>query len=297
MSASPPDPFESFCALILTNRRSEHVHTYSTLRRNGYTGPIVLVVDDEDPSVEDYRARFGDDAVQVFDKRAIAARFDEGDNFEDRRSIFYARNASFDIAEALGYRYFIQLDDDYTGFGFRFRADGTYGTGVVHNLDGLLRAVLAFFIATPALSSVALAQGGDFIGGGANRTTAASICTLRKAMNSFVCDTRRRFEFLGRVNEDVNTYSASQRSGRALFLTLNAASITQLTTQANAGGLTEMYRDSGTYVKSFYSVLYAPSAVQIAMMGNINRRLHHHVRWDAVAPLILSERHRRASAP
>lgn len=41
----------------------------------------------------------------------------------------------------------------------------------------------------------------------------------------------------------------------------------QMQTQKNAGGMTETYLESGTYLKSFYSVMYAPSCVKLNTMG------------------------------
>ena len=49
-----------------------------------------------------------------------------------------------------------------------------------------------------------IAQGGDFIGGAKSLNFRKGI--LRKAMNTFICDTERPFTFVGRINEDVNTY-------------------------------------------------------------------------------------------
>ena len=80
----------SFVALILTHGRPDNVITYSALRKHGYTGPIIIVVDNEDATLEEYKKKFPD--VYVFDKKAVAAQIDEGDNFQDRRAIIYARN-------------------------------------------------------------------------------------------------------------------------------------------------------------------------------------------------------------
>lgn len=114
---------DDFCAFILTHGRPDKVLTYRTLRRAGYTGKIFIVVDDEDKTRHQYMAEFGEQ-VLVFSKADIASRFDEADNFCDRRSIFYARNACFDLAKLVGCKYFIQLDDDYHEF--QFRVDRNY---------------------------------------------------------------------------------------------------------------------------------------------------------------------------
>jgi hypothetical protein len=77
-----------------------------------------------------------------------------------------------------------------------------------------------------------------------------------------------------------------------LFFTVMTPKVVQMTTQKNPGGLTEFYLDVGTYVKSFYSVMYAPSCVEISMMGDPrggNYRIHHKINWHKTAPKILRE--------
>lgn len=283
-----------FIALILTHGRPDRVHTYYALRKAGYTGRILIVIDNEDKTANEYRSRYGEDVV-MFDKAAIAQTFDEGDNFQDRRAIIYARNASFQIAKDHGYRYFVQLDDDYTGFYYRFDQDGFYGHVTTPSLDWLFSAMADYLTATP-FASIAISQGGDHIGGGESKK---AISTKRKAMNSFVCDTEKPFQFVGRINEDVNTYTCKQRTGLP-FLTIMAAQLNQKTTQSNAGGMTDLYLDSGTYVKTFYSVMYAPSCVKVSNLSDPKNghaghaRIHHQINWNNAAPLILSEHHKKA---
>jgi len=280
-----------FAAFILTHGRPEKVHTLAALRKHGYTGRVFIVVDDGDATREQYLEKFGAASVLVFSKAEIAATFDEGDNFRDRRSIVYARNACFSLARSVGARYFIQLDDDYTDFRFKVDpAGGFVDRAPIRDLDAVFAALLEFYKRTPALS-VAMAQGGDFIGGRAG-SFADGWGLRRKCMNTFVCSIDRPFSFVGRINEDVNTYTETARRG-GLFLTVPAVAIQQKQTQKTAGGMTELYLDAGTYVKSFYSVMYAPSCVRIAAMGSKHRRIHHRVDWGAAVPMILDERTRK----
>jgi hypothetical protein len=285
-----------FCAFILTHGRPDRVHTFDTLKRAGYTGKVFIVIDDEDKTEAEYRKRFGDKVIQ-FCKADIAARFDEGDNFNDRRSIFYARNACWDLAKRVGCKYFIQLDDDYTHFGTRFGSGGKIFTSrVCRSLDMVFDAALEFFKATQ-FATIAFAQGGDYIGGPAS----GGIKIKRKAMNTFICSVDRQFKFAGRVNEDVNTYTTEGRRG-VLFGTMTHYYIVQLTTQKNAGGMADMYLDSGTYQKSFYSVMMSPSCVKIGTMGdgcrwkNPHYRIHHKINWHNTAPKILNEEWKKPNA-
>lgn len=276
---------KDFAVFILTNGRPDNVLTYDTLRKSGYTGRIFLLVDNLDKTNTDYLRRYGEEVV-VFDKKKAAKTFDTGDNFEDMRAIAYARNASFGVAKDLGVKYFVQLDDDYHSFQYRFDSKFRYRPKTLKNLDSVFKALLRFYIDS-GVTSVAMAQGGDFIGGEDSKM-AERIRLTRKCMNSFICSTDRPFKFIGRINEDVNTYTRAASTG-ALFFTVNQVNLNQVGTQSNPGGMTEMYLDSGTYIKSFYSVIYSPSSVRIRIMNAKNARLHHSVAWANTTPLILRE--------
>lgn len=278
-----------FCAFILTHGRPNNVITYETIRNAGYTGKIYIVVDDEDLTREEYVARFGAD-VLTFSKSEIAKTFDEGDNFTDRRAIVYARNACFELARKLGYTYFIELDDDYTTLYYKIGARGQYINryNVRKNLDAIFDILLDYYKSIPALS-IAIAQGGDFLGG-----EHGNGCSNRKCMNTFICSTERPFSFFGRLNEDVNVYTNLARRG-GLFITVTCLAIDQKRSQSNAGGMTDLYLDSGTYVKSFYSVMFSPSCVKIADMLSHHRRLHHKVKWAHTAPVIVDEKYRKTA--
>ena len=119
---------DDFCIFILTHGRPDRVHTYRTLAESGYTGKVFIVIDDEDKTADQYRERYGDIVLQ-FAKSEVAKTFDEADNFNDRRTIVYARNACFALAEQVGCRRFAQYDDDYTNFEFTAneRLDWAYG--------------------------------------------------------------------------------------------------------------------------------------------------------------------------
>jgi hypothetical protein len=265
-----------FAAFILTHGRPDNVVTFDKLRASGYTGPVYFIVDNEDATVDRYRERFGAESVIVFDKKAMADRIDEGNNFDNRRSSVHARNASFDIAESLGLTHFVQLDDDYYFFGYR----GDCGAKTIRNLDAAFKATCDF-LDTSGAASVAWSQGGDHIGG------FSGVRLRRKAMNSFFCRTDRRFGFVSSINEDVNTYLVGGVQG-LLFFTFTGLQLDQKDTQSQGGGMTDVYRQ-GTYAKSFTSVLYCPSSVKVAMMSTKHERLHHLIDWGATVPRIVPE--------
>lgn len=278
-----------FAAFILTHGRPGNVKTTATLQKYGYTGRTYLIVDNEDETAGEYCDRFGADRVIQFDKRAIAAVCDTADTQPGRLAVIYARNACFGIARDLGLDYFLELDDDYQDF--KYRAMGEPAV-MMRNLDGVIQAMLDFLDDTGAIT-VAMSQGGDHLGGvGFDGNIKKGL--LRKAMNTFFCQTARSFTFVGLVNEDVNTY-VLQGSRGDLFLTVMGLHVEQVSTQQSAGGLTPIYLELGTYVKSFYTVMMCPSCVKVRTMGRTDRRLHHSVSWDHAVPKILSPRYRKAT--
>lgn len=277
-----------FGVLIPTHGRPNRVLTIHSLRRCGYTGRITLVLDNEDKTVDEYHRRFDD--VVVFDKRAMADVIDAGDNFDNLRGVVFARNASFDIARSIGVRFFMVLDDDYSKFNHKRKPDNTYWDCGIKDLDGVFTAMLEYFESVPRLLSLAMAQGGDFMGGerGSNWRK-----PRRKCMNSFLCSVDRPFQFYGRINEDTTTYVILGSRG-GLFLTTMQVGLQQMLTQQNPGGMTGLYLEHGTYVKSFYTVMYHPSSVKIDLYPTENSRLHHSVIWRNTVPVILDGRWQKA---
>ena len=278
-----------FCIFILSHGRPDKIHTLKTLQKGKYTGDYFIIIDDEDSTSDLYYEKYGDKVIQ-FNKLKISKTFDTCDNFNNRKTIVYARNACFEIAKKLGYKYFMQLDDDYTRLSYRVNKKGEFKETNIKNLDKLFYILLDFYKST-RIDCLAFAQGGDFIGGKEN-DLAKNIKTKRKAMNTLLCSTDREFKFIGRINEDVNTYVRLGSLGK-LFLTISFISINQKTTQTNSGGMTDVYLDSGTYLKSFYTVMLSPASVKLMLMGNKNLRIHHKINWNRTVPCLIDEKYKK----
>lgn len=288
---------KDFAVFILTHGRPDAVLTWDTMLKYKYSGPMYLLIDNEDKKAEQYYKKFGRDKVIMFDKKAVAKTFDEFDNFEDRRAIVYARNIVFKIAKDMGFKHFIQLDDDYTNFSWRINYDPEDETKelkhpkivrqILYSMDGIFDAFLDYYKSID-VASIAMSQGGDWFGGGSNFNKPPK----RKAMNTFFCSTEKPFQFAGRINEDVNTYTWLQSQGK-VFFTIPFVQMNQKQTQSNKGGMTDIYVDGGTYVKSFYTVICSPNCCSINLMGRTNRRLHHNINWKVAIPMIIDEKHKK----
>lgn len=279
-----------FAIFILTHGRADKVITAATLEKCGNTNKVYYIIDNEDKQADQYRKNFGEENVIMFDKLQKSKEFDTMDlPSRDRRAIVYARNACFDIAKDLGLTYFLELDDDYTEFRNRYWTGEKLTSVYVKDLDSIIDEMIEFLDTTNAIT-VAFAQTGDFIGGAEAKIYREKL--TRKAMNSFFCRTDKKFDFIGRINEDVNTYVSLGSRGNLLF-TVSDIALNQLDSQTNNGGMTDLYLLSGTYVKSFFTVVANPSSVKISEMGCGHRRIHHLVDWEHAVPKIISDKFRK----
>lgn len=279
----------NFAIFILSHGRAKNVITIDTLRKAKYSGRIFLICDNEDDQLDDYRKIKGVEDVLVFDKEEQMKYNDTMDNFKSHKIVLYARNTCFDYAKKLGLDYFLELDDDYNTFQFRYLEGTTLKHAVISNIDVLFNYFLDY-LENSSFNCICFAQGGDLIGG-ANGAFLKGF--KRKAMNAFFCKTDRPFKFLGSINEDTNMYTLGGIRGE-LYLTIMNTCLEQGTTQANAGGLTDQYLEYGTYVKSFYTVICAPSCTIVQPMGAVHKRLHHKINWDKCTPCIINEKYRKA---
>lgn len=286
-----------FVVFIITHKRANNVLTYETLRKNNYTGEIYLIIDNLDTQRAEYINKFGEKYIIIFNKQEIANTTDQGDNFNDLRTTTHARNACYDIAKNLGYTYFLVLDDDYSGFRYRFINERWLTNSIaingygVKNLDLLFNVYLNFYKSIN-VKCIAMAQGGDYIGGEGSGMISNYLNLSRKCMNSWFCSTERPVKFISRLNEDVNTYLLYGSKGD-LFLTIPFCGLEQAQTQKNKGGMTETYLINGTYHKSFFTVMYCPSFVKLALMGVTKQRLHYTVSWENAVPRIINEKYKK----
>ena len=296
--SNPSERIEDFCVFILSFGRSDRVITYNTLFKESkkFSQEVYIVCSDDDSDLPNYIEKFGDKVV-VFNKDTLRKYIETGDNFDKMSVILYARNICWAIANKLGYRYFVEFDDDYSRFSQRFVEHTVEGDflrqRIMYNIDFLCKIHLDLLKLTHC-RTIAFSQNGDYIGGAGNGDHARG--WKRKVMNSFFCDTEKPFLFAGSINEDVNYYSYSGRVG-VLNYSMYGYSLNQGQTQSNAGGMTEQYVDSGTYVKSFYSIMFSPSCVKISVMGNPGKekRIHHRVIGENCYVKVLDEKYKYES--
>ena len=224
---------DDFGVLIVSHGRASNVKTVHTLvNKCNYTGKWYIVLDNEDSSIQEYINNYGQEHIIVFDKLAKAKECDTCDiPSRPRNVVLFARNACVDIARKLGLRFFLELDDDYTEFRSRQWDGDKLSSIYVKDFDSICNEVLEFLQVSKA-DCVAFSQTGDFIGGRESKVYRERL--TRKAMNAFFCTLDRPFDFVGRMNDDVNTYCLLGSQGK-LFFTIADIALNQPDTQTSGG--------------------------------------------------------------
>lgn len=190
---------DKFGVFILSHGRADRVYTYTTLRRQGYTGDIKILCDNEDDTIGDYRAVYADD-VLVFDKEQWRLKTDVMDTFQRRDVVVFARNAVFQVAKECGYKYICVLDDDYKSFEYRYIEDDKLKVWKTKRLDDVFKAAVQFLI-TSGAKCYAFAQAGDMIGGAKSNRFRERV--MRKIMNTYFFDVDNPVIFSGTLDEDM----------------------------------------------------------------------------------------------
>lgn len=273
---------KSFAVFILSHGRANNVLTYKTLKSIGYKGDIYIICDDLDPELDLYKKKFP--KVIVFDKQAAALECDACDNTGKLDSVLFARNQCHRIAKELGLQYFLELDDDYIHFKYRYIKNGMLKDYVLKDkIEDIFDIYLDFLDASGA-TVIAMPQTGELQGG---CHYFYRIAFKRKAMNTFFCRTDKPFKFVGRLNDDVNMYLTLNKFGEKVFQ-VGPCVLDQKRTQEQSGGLTDMYLESGTYWKSMVSVMICPSAVRAVYQTALGR-IHHRINYNRICPKLIRE--------
>jgi len=273
------------CAIfILTHKRPEQQITIATLKKAGYTGDLYLLCDTQDPTLKQYKKLYGD-SVKTFDKKAYVNKFDLMTNDVKFNAVVYARNAVYDVAKKMGLDYIVVMDDDYSVFYLSVDQTGFYKRTKVTDMDRLITAHLKF-LETANLDVLAFAQGGDFVGGWNGNINKNNFRPLRKAMNVFFLKVSNPIQFNGTINED-STMGVQVAQAGGVVITNCLVQLEQTTTQKAVGGLTDIYKDAGTYQKSFYTLIASPSSTRVMYQRAVGR-VHHLIQGDYAYPRIIS---------
>lgn len=255
--------------------------THDMLRLQGYTGKIIVVIDDEDDQRPEYESRF--EHVEVFCKEAEFQKAD-GVILGKQKGILYARNACYDIAKKLGVRFFAEVDDDFSALYVRYESEGKSKSYKVENLDLLFNAALQLFDDKRVVATSVLSQG-NYIGG--IESNGLKKC-IRICTSMFFLVTDRRVDFISSMNEDICTCLHYGQTGD-LFFGMNGTMYVSepIANNSMGNGMTDFYKKLGPFARSFIPVIVRPDCIDVTMF---NDDFKAGVSWTNAVPKIMNKR-------
>ena len=247
----------NYAVFICTHGRAYTQTTWKVLRECGYTGHIVLVTDNEDDNkaYQDFIENEHDEFLyhHIFDKSVSIRCEDSGTNNPIRNTHLYAWNACEDCAIEWHYDYAIIVDDDLTGFRYRYEEDGHLKSQTItKNMDKLFEAYIDY-MENSNISALSVADARNYIGGKAKYGRNMNTLVFRKV--------RDRIEWKSEMYEEMVTSLLAQQTGKFIFQPTFFQYETKTMAKDVKGGMEEIYNSKSIFNRSAYAVMYHPSCV------------------------------------
>lgn len=245
-----------YAVFICTHGRPYTQTTWKVLRECGYTGDIIMMIDDEDNDGVGYLdVAHQDDRLwlHIFSKKLYIMANDSGTDKPIRNTHLYAWNACENIARKDGYDYVIIVDDDLTGFRYRYEEDGHLKSQTItKNMDKLFEAYLEYMDKSN-ISALSVADARNYIGGKSKDGRNMNTLVFRKV--------RDRIEWKSEMYEEMITSLLAQQTGKFIFQPTFFQYETKTMAKDVKGGMEEIYNSKTIFNRSAYVVMYHPSCV------------------------------------
>ena len=269
--------------IYIISKGRPQCRTAKTLTKINYPGEWFIVCGNNDETLEQYLANWGEDHVKVFDWYDEVKRTDTMDNFgfdSMPSGACPVRNATAEISRRRCERRHWQFDDDYTGFqvfddktGKRPHCDGK-------RLAECMEAI-AEFADRCGLSNC------GFPPSTIETCKDGALGLARRVFNAHNLPSGGELfvPWHARLNDDLINAINVWRTGH-IELSVKCLAMNMPPTQSVGGGLTDIYRDEGTVRKTAYAVMAAPGQVKLVDRFG---RYHHSADWKRIVPKIVSD--------
>lgn len=274
---------EDFAVFICTHGRPHNQRTLEYLLSHGYTGKWYLVVDDLDPTIDDYPYK---DNVIIFHKYPFVEMTDTCiSTFNPQLSaVLYARNAVEHIANELNLNYFVVMDDDIVGLRVRLFENGSLKSYRINqSLDQVFMAYVKYMENTP-IDCLSFGCSNVFIGG--DKFMWANFTQRRACHNIFIRSTKRDLKWSCVMNED---YATALRLGNIGKIFLTPPLVQQENTPNNSdvitndGGMAKFYATTNSFVRAFYPAVLRPDVVRPRLYkGKFVIGINRNSAWPAI---------------
>lgn len=216
----------------------------------------------------------------MFNKQDYINTTDTCTNKTIRKVAVYARNACYDLARAIGKRFFFVVDDDLKFIQSK-RQEGRKLKGKKIGKDHVFRVLDAYveWQAKSGFSAVGFAGVGEFLGGTASQIIKRGVARILQ--NFYCCDAEQRIDFKSVFCEDITTAVLSCNRGKMVV----SPSVVMAAFNVGKGTSIADYDGQG-YEYNFSCVMLAPASYKVTCnKGRFSNKL-----MSNYFPMILSGR-------
>lgn len=250
-----------FAIYVMSHERSNDMATVKSLRKSGFTGEIIVVIDDLDSEADIYKDKIDEmenTSLMVFSKSEVAKNLDLMDNFGALGLGVYARIAIMEDAKKSGREIYGIFDDDVTEFTYRYDYYGTMKTKPIRDMDEIVNAMCEF-LSVPKISILSFKNSGGYFGG-VNGEFKRGFGY--RPDQTYFCK-GWDIPFRGSRSDDEIGNAGTWRKGQCAY---SIYSISHKTPSrgSNSGGMNADYAKNSMYTVNMYLVMDDPSSCYIS---------------------------------
>lgn len=274
--------------IYIISKGRPHCKTAQMLQKLDYTGDWFIVCGTNDETLSQYQEKWGKDKILIFDWKKELETTDVLDNFgfEDMSSgAVPVRNATRKISENRRELRHWQLDDDYDNSYQYDPINKKYIHITGKELEDKMYKIALFGYKTN-LPNVGISLSVETFPDQAY-TIARRVFNLHNMPSTEDLFIKWR----GRMNDDLINALEVYHKGKP-EMSFKFVSVHPEPTQSSEGGLTDIYKQTGTVRKTAYAVLIEPNNVKLRIKFG---RYHHHVNWNYICPKIISDKYTKLS--
>lgn len=252
-----------YAVFIISHKRPE-VETLKALQKSGYNGEYFIVIDDTDPTIEEYKSRYGEHLL-VFNKEEIWKNTDTIDNFKIMTCCTYSRNYCIKAAKEKGYKYLVNLDDDIKMFKFRFVQGEKLAISSIKDIGKVFEEYIKF-METAQLTCSGFIMAGKLIGG--KKNLLVDSCFYSRPTNCFIMKASTPY-FKGTYYEDAIYAIQNNKQGYLTYALMPVVIYgTPPMKNHDGGGMTAAYEEQNEFTQYFHIKVAEPTSIKLKVCNN-----------------------------
>lgn len=276
--------------MICTHGRPDKQYTLEALRKAGYTGKIILVVDDEDDTVNALASKYthytdSSTSVCIFCKQDYIDKVDYGPKLF-RKVILYGKCACEQLAKELNLDAFVISDDDTKQFRFRWVEDGKLrAVNITKDFDSVFEAFTEYML-TADITALSFGYTSSYLKG-TQVFEPHVLCNNRVAYNFVFRNTKHDVDWRGSYGEDLITACTSGIKGN-IWMNIPTVQNDMVVQGKSSGGMTELYKSQDSFELVQCETMYCPTSMTAQYYKT---RWYGAVQRENTFPKIISSRH------